>query len=154
MIQTFKNRLQNSIDLKTSLLNNDVIIRKDKKDEKGNYQINHNELIIKWDKWDQDIFYTYDNISFYTYDVYNVKYEIIQLIYKDNIQKIILDKKNNNFKNLDKNIEEKYEGVHEFKPNVRGYCGTSKFDGTHPEAIFKNLENLKLKFNKQLKEYV
>lgn len=56
--------------------------------------------------------------------------------------------------NQRKNIEEKYEGVHEFKPNVRGYCGTSKFDGTHPEAIFKNLENLKLKFNKQLKEYV
>ena len=60
------------------LLNNDVIIRKDKRDEKGNYQINYNELIIKWDKWDQDIFYTYDNISFYTYDDYIAKYEIIQ----------------------------------------------------------------------------
>ena len=68
------------------LLNNDVIIRKDKRDEKGNYQINYNELIIKWDKWDQDIFYTYDNISFYTYDDYIAKYEIIQLIYKDNIR--------------------------------------------------------------------
>lgn len=51
-------------------------------------------------------------------------------------------------------IEQKYEGVHEFKPNTRGFCGTSKFEETHPEAILKNLENLKLKFNKQLKEYV
>ena len=125
------------------LLNNEVIIRKDKKDEKGNYQINHNELIIKWDKWDQDIFYTYDNISFYTYDVYNVKYEIIQLIYKDNIQKIILDKKNNNFKNLDKNIEEKYI----IKNNLLILIIKNK------KVIYKKLNNILYVFNENYNNF-
>ena len=63
------------------LLNNDVIIRKDKRDEKGNYQINYNELIIKWDKWDQDIFYTYDKIQYGKYQNLNMqsfKYLIIK----------------------------------------------------------------------------
>jgi hypothetical protein len=56
--------------------------------------------------------------------------------------------------NIKNNIELKYNGVHEFKPNVRGECFTSKFDGTHPLSIIENLEQLKLNFNTQLKKYV
>lgn len=51
-------------------------------------------------------------------------------------------------------VEKKYLGVHEFKPHVRGECYTKKFDFEHPEAILKNMEILKEKFNTQLKKYV
>ena len=50
-------------------------------------------------------------------------------------------------------IEQKYLGVHEFKPNVRGECYTKSFDGTHPESIIKNFEFLKNKFIHQLNQY-
>ena len=51
------------------------------------------------------------------------------------------------------NIENQFIGVHEFKPHSRGECYTTKFDLEHPEAIIKNLDFLKDKFNKQLKVY-
>lgn len=51
-------------------------------------------------------------------------------------------------------VEKKYIGVHEFKPNVRGECYTTKFTLRHPESILKNMENLKEKFKNQLKKYV
>jgi hypothetical protein len=50
-------------------------------------------------------------------------------------------------------IEQQYSGVHEFKPHVRGECYTEKFIFGHPESIEKNLEELKNKFNEQLKKY-
>ena len=50
-------------------------------------------------------------------------------------------------------IEQKYLGVHEFKPQVRGECYTEKFTFGHPESIQENLESLKHKFNEQLKKY-
>jgi hypothetical protein len=53
-----------------------------------------------------------------------------------------------------KSIEQKYLGVHEFKPHVRGECYTSKFNGQHPESIIKSYETLKLRFNNELKKYV
>jgi len=125
------------------LLSNNVIIRKDKSDEKGNYKINFNELIIKWDKWEQDVFYTYDNISFYTYNIYNLKYEIIQLIYKDNTQKIILNKENKLFRNFDKNIEEKYI----FKnSNLILIINNKRF-------IYKKLNNILFVFNENYNKY-
>ena len=54
------------------------------------------------------------------------------------------------------NIEHKYIGVHEFKPHVRGECYTSTFSGctgNHPNAIQKNIIELKNKFESQLKKY-
>ena len=43
--------------------------------------------------------------------------------------------------NRDKQIiEQKYLGVHEFKPHVRGVCFTAQFDGTHPESIQRDME--------------
>jgi len=50
-------------------------------------------------------------------------------------------------------IERKYLGVHEFKPEYRGDCFTAEFEGRHPESIEKNLENLKARIKKELKEH-
>ena len=47
-------------------------------------------------------------------------------------------------------IEKKYMGVHEFKPEYRGDCFTAEFEGQHPESIQNNLRNLKDKFFEEL----
>jgi len=53
-----------------------------------------------------------------------------------------------------KHIEEKYRGVHEFKPEIRGECYTTKFQDKHPSSIERDYINLKNKLNKQLKTYI
>jgi hypothetical protein len=47
-------------------------------------------------------------------------------------------------------IEKKYVGVHEFKPEYRGACFTATFEGTHPNAIVKNMEQLQHRIEKEL----
>lgn len=49
-------------------------------------------------------------------------------------------------------IEKKYNGVHEFKPSVRGSSYTIEFTGTHPKVIEDSMEELGNEFLKQLKE--
>ena len=51
-------------------------------------------------------------------------------------------------------VEKKFYGAHEFKPQVRGDCYTMRFAGAHPAAIVKNIETLKDKFQNQLRKYV
>lgn len=51
-------------------------------------------------------------------------------------------------------IENKYIGVHEFNPILRGPCFTSKFDGSHPESIEKKLPVLKQKISDQLSVFI
>lgn len=51
------------------------------------------------------------------------------------------------------NIENKYKGVHEFIPEKRGDCYTTKFTGTHPKIIQDNMNKLIDKFNKQREKY-
>tara|TARA_B100000959_G_C14940865_1_gene607741 strand:+ start:337 stop:1224 length:888 start_codon:yes stop_codon:yes gene_type:complete len=53
---------------------------------------------------------------------------------------------------LREEIEQKWEGVHEFKPQHRGPCYTAKFEGEHPPKIQENIDSLKKKFDNQLKE--
>ena len=55
--------------------------------------------------------------------------------------------------NTKNNIENKYNGVHEFKPKVRGECRTTSFTDTHPDSITKNLDRLKTIYNSQLNFY-
>lgn len=50
-------------------------------------------------------------------------------------------------------IENEYNGVHEFKPEIRGACRTDQFTSDHPESISKNMRNLKDKISNQLKKY-
>lgn len=47
-------------------------------------------------------------------------------------------------------IENIYNGVHEFKPEVRGECRTSDFKGDHPESILRSMEIINLKIKNQL----
>jgi hypothetical protein len=49
-------------------------------------------------------------------------------------------------------IEKKYSGVHEFKPEYRGDCFTAEFDGTHPRAIERNIDELKHRIVRELNE--
>jgi len=51
-------------------------------------------------------------------------------------------------------IEQQYAGVHEFKPHKRTPTFTRKFNGIHPNIILENMNNLKLKFDNQLKKYI
>ena len=55
--------------------------------------------------------------------------------------------------NQKKIIEDRFLGVHEFKPHIRGACYTTKFNLSHPESIIKNMCELKNKFENQLKNY-
>ena len=50
-------------------------------------------------------------------------------------------------------IENKFYGVHEFKPQVRGECYTDRFAGVHPTSIENNIESLTQKFKTQLRKY-
>lgn len=47
-------------------------------------------------------------------------------------------------------IENKYRGVHEWKPEIRGDCFTTLFNEKHPESIIRDMEELKQKFYEQL----
>ena len=42
-------------------------------------------------------------------------------------------------------VEQKYNGAHEFKPQYRGECYTTEFTGRHPKVIQDNIETLKQK---------
>jgi len=50
-------------------------------------------------------------------------------------------------------IETAWNGVHEFKPHIRGACKTAPFKWEHPETIQRDMGQLKDKFNKQLIKY-
>lgn len=51
-------------------------------------------------------------------------------------------------------IENKYQGVHEYIPAVRGPAFTKKFENLHPEVILNGMEKLQEKFNLQLKRFL
>ena len=47
-------------------------------------------------------------------------------------------------------VEQKYNGAHEFKPQYRGDCYTTEFTGKHPKVIQDNIDVLKQKITNQL----
>lgn len=51
-------------------------------------------------------------------------------------------------------VENTFNGVHEFKPHVRGECFTVPFVLSHPESINRNLNSLAEKFSTQLGKYI
>lgn len=51
-------------------------------------------------------------------------------------------------------VEQRFNGVHEFKPEIRGECFTEEFTLNHPEAIIKNMNKLQDKFKSQLDKHV
>ena len=51
-------------------------------------------------------------------------------------------------------IEQRWKGVQEFMPHARGECFTQPYTGTHPPAIQESMQELKNKFDNELKEFV
>jgi hypothetical protein len=118
---------------------------------------------INYKHIDSETLYNKTNIQMYHYSYVFPKQVFTKInYYKDSVSKEnCIDNYFNeiylpwvNGKNEDKKyIEDKFLGVHEFKPHVRGECRTDKFKLNHPESIEKNLNKLKEKFYNQLKEY-
>ncbi len=76
---------------------NNKIIRVNNDDECGNYNIVNNILTVYWEKWDSDNFLSFDNIHYYSKELYYEKYNEYNFIDNNNIFKIFLDKNSNNF---------------------------------------------------------
>lgn len=55
---------------------------------------------------------------------------------------------------LRQEIEDKWKGVQEFRPEKRGEAFTIPFTGKHPYVIRRDIHELKTKFNKQLRNYL
>ena len=55
--------------------------------------------------------------------------------------------------NKDSKIVEKYKGIHEFVPRIRGDCYPVRFTGTHPLVIEKERKKLQKRIDEELKYY-
>jgi hypothetical protein len=121
-----------------------------------NYNLVHKHV-------DSDTLYNKTNIQMYHYSYVFPKQVLTKIsYYKDSVSK---ENCIDNYytevyypwitgsDEIKKNIEEKYLGVHEFKPHVRGECYTKKFDLNHPESIELNFNQLIEKFKKQVLLY-
>lgn len=49
-------------------------------------------------------------------------------------------------------IEEKWNGVQEFVPEARGECKTIPYEDEHPDVIIRDMDELRAKFEKELKD--
>ena len=76
---------------------NDKIYRYNCKDESGTFNINNNILTIYWEKWDSDIFLSFDNNCYYSKELYYKMFNELIFMEKDCIFKIILQYDNNKF---------------------------------------------------------
>lgn len=50
-------------------------------------------------------------------------------------------------------VEERFKGVHEFVPRIRGECFTRRFSGRHPQSIENNINAIRNKIKTQLENY-
>ena len=87
-------------------IENNHITRKDNDNEKGEYNIEKNKLIIYWEKWHNDIFYTNDFINYLSYNNIQMKYSEIFLLDKDKYIKSLVD-----YKDLNINIDNKIYNI-------------------------------------------
>lgn len=110
--------------------------------------------------------YLFDNFGI---EMYHYSYSDMQIVYnKTSYYKSAVSKDNcidNYFNDVylkwvygseqeRKEIEHKYNGVHEFKPEYRGYCGTVLFEGEHPLEIKKSMDTLMVKYYEQRKHFL
>ena len=78
-------------------LENNKIYRVENKDEYGDYNNDKNKLIIKWEKWNEEIFYCIDSYTYYLSNIYEKDFENKIVFDKENIFYIILNKNKNEF---------------------------------------------------------
>ena len=120
-----------------------------------------NQKIIK-KHIDSKTFFKQTGVEMYHYSYVfpkQVKNKIEYYKAKVSLHKCIDDYYNTIFKpwmtssELDRyDIEKRYLGVHEWKPEYRGDCFTADFYGEHPKAILDNLDNLKERIEREIKE--
>jgi len=80
-----------------SVLENNKLYRKNLNDEHGTFLKKYNKLTVKWEKWNEEDFYFYENISnYYLKDIFNEKFSNIY-IFEKNILLLILNKCSNDF---------------------------------------------------------
>ena len=66
-------------------------------DEKGTYSIYQNKMIVKWEKWNNEIFLCYDNLKyFYLEKIFLIKFDSCIFFEKNKYYNIFLNKESNN----------------------------------------------------------
>lgn len=97
------------------IIQNKIIYRKNNPHEKGQCEFNKNKLIIYWEKWESDNFFSFDNYHFYDYNINNeyltqeYKCSRLLLVYKEIIHEIVIHLETNNYIHLEKNTSGKYK---------------------------------------------
>ncbi len=87
------------------LEDNNKIFRQNIESEIGQYTIINNKLLIKWDKWNEEEFFYFNNSTqYYLKELFDNNYSTVYILYKDNIEQMILDKNNNIFVLYNKDI--------------------------------------------------
>jgi len=79
----------------TCFFKDNKIYRKCNIEEYGNYNIKNNILTIYWEKWNTELFYSFDNQYYYSKELFNNKYNNYTFIEKNCIFKVVLEKNNN-----------------------------------------------------------
>jgi hypothetical protein len=83
---------------------NNKIIRKNNTNEIGKYDIQKNKIIIKWEKWNDEIYLcNQDLYKYYVQNIYDKNFYNFFLFNKDIIEYYILNKTDNTFFNFDNN---------------------------------------------------
>ena len=101
----------------TCFFKDNKIYRKCNIEEYGNYNIKNNILTIYWEKWNTELFYSFDNQYYYSKELFNDKYNNYTFIEKNCIFKVILEK-NNNKSLLIKNKEYLYSNYELIDDNI------------------------------------
>ena len=101
---------------------NNLIFRKEIQDESGTYFFQKNKMLVKWDKWGDEVFYCYDDYkNFYDLDTYKKKFDDLYIFDKRDILFIILNKELLKFRIWGKNIFGKYKIYNEQSKLVLEY---------------------------------
>lgn len=113
----------------------------------------HLDFNILWEKYGIRMYHysyvfpdqVYNKIDYYTNAVSNCIQNYFNEIYLAWVNSDDLKKKI---------IEDKFQGVHEWLPNLRGDAYTKEFTNKHPLIIQRDMMKLKEKFDNQLKKYM
>jgi hypothetical protein len=93
-----------------SIIENNKLYRKNLNDENGTYTKKYNKITIKWDKWNEEDFYFYDNnLNYYLKDIFNDKF-INMYIFEKNILQLILNRYADDFVLLEDDYLSKKSG--------------------------------------------
>ena len=155
------------------ILNENIIYRKNFKEEYGKYYIKRNKLTIKWEKWNEEDFFFMEDSSYYYYKIiFDNKYSTFYIFESNQIFSLILNKLENNFIILKDNTYSKsgfysldnnkinlildQESYSIFKFNDLIYCKNEDLNNNIFFELSIMIENINEKFifNKISKKFV